>query len=286
MEFAINYTALAPTENGWQPWYFRLADTHVELMTKINPAQEAADPDRRGFMIGCGSALQYLKVALKYFGCLGQVILFPDLGQTALVARINFGSGCAQEPQEKRLFKAMPAGPAAVSPLGEMPVSDAMLTVLANTAAGERCWLDFVQSETGRQQVLEATLTDDHDLGFGDEADEPEFPPAVTTALFAVVKTKTDDKHGWLEAGQTMARIILQAQAMGVSWAFFDPVRRRAVREELRTGVGRKGFAQVILRFGPLMTDEMVQPAEPEISWPQADDFRNPSIYPTRRGAR
>jgi hypothetical protein len=79
----------------------------------------------------------------------------------------------------------------------------------------------------------------------------------------AVVKTKTDDKYGWLEAGQTMARTILQAQALGLSWAFFNPVRRRSAREALRMGVGHKGFAQVILRFGPLMADEMIPLAAP-----------------------
>ena len=73
------------------------------------------------------------------------------------------------------------------------------------------------------------------------------------------MKTKTDDKHGWLEAGQTMARTVLQAQALGLSWAFFNPVRRREVRKELRLGVGHKGFAQAILHFGPLMADEMVR---------------------------
>jgi len=263
MEFAINYTALAPTEGGGQPWYFRLADSQVELMTKVDPAQEAADPDRREFMIGCGSALQYLKVALKHFGCLGQVALFPDLGQSALVARIQFGSGREQNLRDKLLFEAMPGGFAAVSSAGEMPVTETMLTVLANAAAGERGWLDFVQSEVGRQHVLEATLAANRDFGFWQGADETDHPPAVFTAVLAVVKTKTDDKYGWLEAGQIMARTVLQAQASGLSWAFFDPVRRRAAREELRRGVGRKGFAQVILQFGPLLADTAVPLAAP-----------------------
>jgi len=47
---------------------------------------------------------------------------------------------------------------------------------------------------------------------------------------------------------------VLQAQALGLSWDFFNPVRRREAREALRRGVGHKGFAQVILRFGPLMS--------------------------------
>jgi hypothetical protein len=259
LDFVLRYAALAPTESNWQPWYFRLTDAHVELMAKNNPAQETADPDRREFMIGCGSALLYLKVALKHFGCLGRVDLFPDLGQQALVARLHFGFGRERDGREKHLFEAMTVSRANVSPLGETPVSETMLAVLGQAAAGERGWLDFVQSETSLQHIMEVTLAED----FLNVSVQPVSESAVSTATLAVVKTKTDDKYGWLEAGQTMARTILQAQALGLSWAFFNPVRRRSAREALRMGVGHKGFAQVILRFGPLMADEIIPLAAP-----------------------
>jgi hypothetical protein len=87
--------------------------------------------------------------------------------------------------------------------------------------------------------------------------------PSVPAATLAVVKTKTDEKHGWLAAGQTMARTVLQAQALGLSWAFLNPVRRRQAREALRLQVGHKGFAQVILSFGPLMAGETALLAAP-----------------------
>jgi len=80
----------------------------------------------------------------------------------------------------------------------------------------------------------------------------------------AVVKTKTDDKHGWLAAGQTMARVILQAQVLGLSWSFFNQaVRPRAVREALRTGIGQKAVAQAILRFDSLTATETSQSMAP-----------------------
>jgi hypothetical protein len=258
LEFALRYAALAPTENNWPSWYFRLADVHVDLMAKTDAALE--DTDRRELMIGCGSALLYLKVALKHFGCLGQVDLFPDLGQHTLVARLHFGFCGERDRQEKLLFEAMPESGANRSPLGETPLTETMLAALGHAAAGERCWLEFVQSETGRQHVLEVTLADDRNLGFWNE---PEDEPVIATATLAVVKTKTDDKHGWLDAGQIMARTVLEAQTLGLSWAFFDPVRRRAAREALRTGVGHKGFAQVILCFGPLVADEIIRAAAP-----------------------
>jgi hypothetical protein len=238
-------------------------------------------------MIGCGSALLYLKLALKHFGCLGRIALFPDLGEPALVARIHFGLCGEQGAQEKLLFEAMAASRAKGPPLAETPISETMLEALGHAAAGERGWLDFVQSEMSWQQVIKTTQADDqrwpnlqprsrlHFVLGGrnphsrDEAIEPIQQPVVSAATLAVVKTKTDDKHGWLEAGQTMARTVLQAQALGLSWAFFNPVRRRESREALRIGVGHKGFAQVILRFG----GRNVQ------MWNRAvDQFRQPTV--------
>jgi len=280
LDFAVKLASLAPTESGWQPWYFRVEDTHLDLMAKNNPARETADPDKRGFMIGCGTALLYLKQALKHFGCLGQVVLFPDLGQSNLVARVYPGFGRERDAREKFLFRAMNGSRTNDSPLGETPVSETMLSALSHASAGERGWLDFVQSETSRQQVLRVTLSGEERgngfsrplfpvVGRGDDswrmAVEAVSPSSVPAATLAVVKTKTDDKHGWLEAGQTMARTVLQAQALGLSWAFFNPVRRREAREALRVGFGHKGFAQVILRFGPLVPGEMVQAGDSRI---------------------
>ena len=296
--FALKYAALAPTESGWQPWHFRMADTYLELLAKNSPTREDADPDRREFMIGCGSALQYLKLALKHFGCLGRVELFPDLGQPALLlARVHFGFCRERDAQEKFLFDAMTGSRTNNSPLGAILVSETMLAALSHAASGERGWLDFVQSETSRQQVLKITLTGDRWwMSFDRSRIQPVNAPAAgngsyrtqpfsdfdgrnadvgnisvresefSTATLAVVKTKTDDKHGWLEAGQTMARTVLQAQALGLSWDFFNPVRRREAREALRRGVGHKGFAQIILRFDPLVSDEMNRAAEPAIA--------------------
>jgi hypothetical protein len=297
LEFALKYAALAPTESNWPSWNFRVADTHVELLAKKDPARAAIDPDGRESMIGCGSALLYLNLALKHFGCLGRVALFPDLGQLALVARVHTGFCRVRDTQEEVLFKAMTARGTSVLTRGETPVSETMLAALSHAVAGERGWLDFVQSEVSRRHVLKITLGGNrrwtnfdrwlarptnaaaggHTLrwppsffAFGGRnidswnvAIAPVGQPSGAAALLAVVKTKTDDKHGWLEAGQTMARTVLQAQALGLSWAFFNPVRRREAREALRIGVGHKGFAQVILRFGSLVAGEMVRLTAP-----------------------
>ena len=274
-------------------WDFRVADTHLELTVKNDPPSEAVDPDGRESTIGSGAALLYLKLALKHFGCLGRVALFPDLDEPSLVARVHLGCCRERDPHEQLLFDAIPRSSAGAPHACETPVSEAMLAALGQSAAGERGWLDFIQSEISQQRVTELGLAGDQPwtnseqwrtrpagdatenfdsrwarrlIAFGGRktasrkmAVEPVRQPSAPGATLAIVKTKTDDKHGWVAAGQTMARIVLRAQAMGLPWALSNPMRRRQAREALRMGVGRKGFAQVILCFGSLTTGKSLE---------------------------
>jgi len=71
-----------------------------------------------------------------------------------------------------------------------------------------------------------------------------------SAAMFAVLKTKTDDKRGWLAAGQTLGRIQLQASALGLGCAPRPAALRSPhLRAELRREFGHKGFVQAIVRF-------------------------------------
>jgi hypothetical protein len=297
LEFALQYASLAPTETKWRPWESRLSDTHLELRANGDPAREVVDPDGRESMIGCGSALLYLQLALKHFGCLGRVALFPDLNQPGLVARIHCGFCRDRDTQEALLFEAITGGVSDSTPVSQTPVPEATLASISQAVAGERGWLDIVQNEMSRQRVLEITLAGQQrwpnlNLSFARPGNAttarqtsrwpkslfpfggrrlrsgnvsvsvgPVRERSVPAATLAVVKTKTDDKYGWLAAGQTMARAVLQAQALDLSWAFAHPVRRREDREALRMGIGHKGFAQVILRFGSRTTGEGIQSA-------------------------
>jgi hypothetical protein len=209
--------------------------------------------------------------------------LFPDLDQPKLVARVHFGFPPPCGEEDKLLFEAMTTNRVAASHAGET-VSAAMLAALENAVVSEQGWLDFIRSEMSRQRVITITLAGKprgqsarHEMvppagvarwprfrfTFGGRAADssevtvgPIREVSAPRAALAVVKTKTDDKQGWVAAGQTMARAVLQAQALGLPWAFFDQVRRREAREALRTGIGHKGFAQVVLRFGSATTDQ------------------------------
>jgi hypothetical protein len=78
----------------------------------------------------------------------------------------------------------------------------------------------------------------------------------------AVVKSRTDEKYGWVAAGQAVARVLLYAEISGLSWSFLNQtLLSKTAREELLTGIGRKGFPQIVLRFGSRMPLTTIQPA-------------------------
>ena len=82
------------------------------------------------------------------------------------------------------------------------------------------------------------------------ESRHPRREPEPASAMYAVVKTKTDDKHGWIAAGRTVGRLRLQAFAMDMDCAVRnETLRSSRLRSELRPEFGRKGFVQAILRF-------------------------------------
>jgi hypothetical protein len=305
--YALKCAAMAAVMEEWQPWQFRLIEGHIELYATDDQASEVADSDGRELMIRCGAALFHLKLALKRFGCLGRVELFPDLDQAGLVARIHCGFSQDHDAQEAALFEAMTRSRKNFAPSGEAPVSEAILESLNCNLAGEKAWLEFSQSESSRKRLL--TLAESgvrqatagqRPKGQGSDNEIRQFElsrgalrnsrlaqwtrPFLTftvrnagseqiavqvggrradqMAVLAVVKTKTDDKHGWLAAGKAMAQARLQAQVLGVSCCVFDQAfRNRHVREELRTTIGRKGFVQSIIGFGSHMAQWTFAPA-------------------------
>jgi len=87
--------------------------------------------------------------------------------------------------------------------------------------------------------------------------------PAVLSGTFAVLKTKTDEKHGWLAAGQTLAQLLLQSRTLGLPCTpYVEVLRPPELRAELRTAIGHKGFTQAILRFDAARVESSVRPDE------------------------
>lgn len=244
----VKYAYLAPAQAEWHPWEVRLRDSYLDLVLKDEAEREGVDADPRDVMIRCGVALQYLRVALKHFGSLGRVDLFPDLDRRSRVARIHFGCCRERDARETSLFEAMTASHNPRSYSEDGPVPEATRAALGQVVAVDRAWLEWTQSDASRQRVLEFTLATDASRRF-----------SATPLTLGVVKTKTDDERGWLAAGQAVALAILHAQAWGIGWSFFHRIPDPNAREALRMGIGQKGFAQFVLRFGSLLPPQPIQ---------------------------
>ena len=84
---------------------------------------------------------------------------------------------------------------------------------------------------------------------------------AADAPLVAVLCTTSDDRAGWLAAGQALARLLLRARAAGIFASFFSPpVQHEPTREKLRQLVGGDAFPLVVLRMGFGTQPEAVTP--------------------------
>jgi hypothetical protein len=282
---ALTEATSAFGQERWQSWKLQIEDLFVELSMGAESGEETV-ADWRERIIHCGSALQSLKLSLKRQGCLGGVKLFPELDRPFLVARVYLSKdGRGSEP-EPLLFDVN--SPGLFEPAADLPMSETVFKLMSHAVAGDRCWLEMAHCQRSRERLFELAGMNEQLLfqisggrpglpnessGNGPKAAAsngwqrfilgvklrapPPAPEAVNplnapakSGTFAILKTKTDDKYGWIAAGQTSALLMETARKLGVSCTFFNRALRKAsVRQELRTSIGHKGFGQAIVQL-------------------------------------
>jgi hypothetical protein len=88
-------------------------------------------------------------------------------------------------------------------------------------------------------------------VNFGEEQAMEDLVTVAYSPAIAVLCTPEDDHQAWLDAGQALDRILLDATACGLSASFFaQPVELRDLRPKLKTLVGTGENPQLILRLG------------------------------------
>ncbi len=285
LRIALGEAASVFGREHWHLWKFQIEDQFLELSMEAGSGDETV-ADWRERIIRCGGALQSLKLSLKRQGCLGRVKLFPELDQPSLVARVYVSEGGRESEPEPLLFDVMTSG--RFQPAADLPRLDTTLNLLSHTVAGVRCWVEIVQGQRSRERLLELARMNEQWL-FQISGTRGEPPPASSgsgqkpagfngwqkfilgvklravapvpearneleapamSGTFAVLKTKTDDKYGWIAAGQTSALLLETARKLGVSCTFFNQaLRKPSVRQELRMSIGHKGFGQAIVQL-------------------------------------
>src|SRR3954453_20953144 len=80
-KFLLGYAILAPSSHNSQPWLFHIHDSEIELQADFSRACRKVDPQDRELIMSCGCALFHLRVAMRHFGCLGEMEILPGGGK-------------------------------------------------------------------------------------------------------------------------------------------------------------------------------------------------------------
>lgn len=153
MEFLLNYAVLAPSNHNTQPWLFEIHGHAIHLFADRSRALPMTDPDDREMMISCGAALLNLRLAMRHFGVLGQVVTLPDPGNADFLARIECGNGNESHPEETLLFHAITKRRTNRLAFIDEPLPEPLLATLREAALREHVWLNYVQGEPNRKAL-------------------------------------------------------------------------------------------------------------------------------------
>ncbi|MFB4319260.1 hypothetical protein [Actinomadura sp. 21ATH] len=209
----------APSLRGTRPWTFGALGRGIGLYAAADPLLEAADPDGREMLIGCGAALFTLRVAIRALGYEPRIDLLPDPDRPYLLAGVRAGGPAAGDERARRLYRAVRhrrTHGGAFRPGGIDPALRRELR-----AEAEHEGVRLVQAA------------------------------APAGGLLVLIITPGDETLDWLRAGQAMQRMLLRAAEDGLAAAFhpgaLEPPGRR---ESIRARFCDEWYPQVLLRLG------------------------------------
>jgi hypothetical protein len=104
--------------------------------------------------MSCGCALFHLRCAMRHFGYLGVVEIFPEQ-DADLVARVSLGTGEDTDVEESMLFYMIPKRRTNRQPFSDDPVPGSTLVTLQRTAEAEGAWLRFFNGQETRSAIAE-----------------------------------------------------------------------------------------------------------------------------------
>lgn len=293
----VGYAVLAPSAHNSQPWRFHVSDAGIELHADRARGLPVSDPDGRELTISCGAALFFLRVAVRRFGHMDRVHLFPDPARPDLLALVSRGDEVRASREVLTLFRAIRERRTHRPAFDARELTPPDLAAVREAAEDEGGWLRPIGGPL-RSEVAALVEAADH-LQYADGAFRRELAswirptargaddgipayalgipdllaplgPALmgrlnlggmrgssdrraaeTAPLLAVLGTEGDRRSDWLNAGQSLARVLLAGRARGLSAAFLNqPVQVPELRARLREMLGREGWPQLILRMG------------------------------------
>lgn len=281
----------APSVHNTQPWRWRVDGQVLELRADRERQLARSDPSGRNLMISCGAALHHAVVAAAGLGRSASVTRFPDPEEPDLLARIRLGEDISVTPAATRLMDAIASRRTDRRRFTSWPVPGERLDALAEAARGCRARVipltDADQRSTVERLADRAieVMSKDRTLlaeqkAWIARADDEGIPVAalpprhssqrrdrfhleravtgegdggVTTSdQVLAICTARDDAESWLDTGETLSALWLQATLLGLSLVPLSQVievaeTRAALREEILAGLAHP---QMLVRIG------------------------------------
>jgi len=153
-KFFLRYAVLAPSSHNSQPWLFHLRHNTLELYADRRRACPIVDPNDRELIMSCACALFHLRCAMRHFGYLGTVEIFPDRDPD-FVARVGLGTQKDSCVEESVLFYAIPKRRTNRQPFTGDPVPDSLLVALQEAAEAEGAWVRILHDEEIKSAVAD-----------------------------------------------------------------------------------------------------------------------------------
>lgn len=163
LRYLLRWAILAPSTHNTQPWLFRLEGERLEVLPDLRRSLAVVDPEDRELVMSCGALLFHLRVALRRFGCRGDVrtvtredqehYLAPVRSIPEVLARVGLGEPHEPTPEELELFEAIPNRRTNRRPFEDRDVPDELLARLASAAEREGAWLETITG-TARKRAL------------------------------------------------------------------------------------------------------------------------------------
>lgn len=282
LKFLVNYAVLAPSVHNTQPWLFRILDHTIEVHADRSRALPVIDPEDRSLIISCGSAINLLKATLGAFGFKFTESVFPDLADPDLLARITIVS----EPSDfepdldmlraitkrntiRRGFQGLPLPSGFTSQfLDQKELLPDFLCVVEEKEAETLILKQLQETERAYQKDIRYRRETDswmHPMrersrdGVPMQPEEPNPSASCWTvgdvpdhATLLMVLTETADRpRAWLETGEHLMQLLLDASRHGVNAAIMNlPPSSVELRKLIKPLTGCAEDPILLLRFG------------------------------------
>jgi len=285
----VQRAILAPSSHNTQPWRFRIAEDHIDLLADRTRALPVNDPFDRELTISCGAALLTLRAAAAAAGVGTRVRLLPDEADADWLARVELTADPAEESLAalaphieqrrtyRKAFDERPVAPDAMTAIGAAATLEgARLHTLAAeqrrqagqlVAEGDRAqwhdphwrrelalWMHPRRDGDGLAVPLLAAplaqaVVRRFDMGNGVAAKDEEL--LLRSPWLTVLATAADDARSWLQAGQSLQRALLVGCQHGLQASYLNqPVEIAPLRTRLQDLLDTDAHPQLLMRWG------------------------------------